>query len=502
MGDPEKISSLRQQAEELALEKEAQSPDNLDAVSIEETRQALHELRVHQVELEMQNEELRRAQVELDAERARFFELFDLAPVGYCTVSDNGLIFEANLTLAMLLGVARGAIGKHPINRFILAEDQVICYHFLKILFKTGELQVSEFRMIRVHAAPFWARLDASAPKKNSDGISLSRIAISDITKRKQAEEALLASEERFRLAIEATTDGLWDWNITTGFVDYSPAWKGILGIEDLESNYEFWDSRIHPDDRPEVIEALQGHLAGKTAQWSKEHRLLTGQGTWKWVLGRGRVIVRDVQGRPCRMIGTMTDISQRKNIAQSMRESEERFSLALEVGNAGVWEWNQKSDEVRFDARFHSMLGYEPGDLPSSLQEWLPYHHPEDLTIMMSKARAYLDGAIPLYESEHRIRTKAGTWNWVFTRGKLVNLTAPECSVKFIGIAMNVTERRLAEDALENQLSELERVNKLMIGRETKMIELKKEINELCHQLNLPKRYSAPENISQESKQ
>jgi PAS domain S-box-containing protein len=201
-------------------------------------------------------------------------------------------------------------------------------------------------------------------------------------------------------------------------------------------------------------------------------------------------------------MIGTMTDISQRKNIAQSMRESEERFSLALEVGNAGVWEWNQKSDEVRFDARFHSMLGYEPGDLPSSLQEWLPYHHPEDLTIMMSKARAYLDGAIPLYESEHRIRTKAGTWNWVFTRGKLVNLTAQECSVKFIGIAMNVTERRLAEDALENQLSELERVNKLMIGRETKMIELKKEINELCHQLNLPKRYSAPENISQESKQ
>ena len=88
----------------------------------------LHELRVHQIELEMQNEELRRAQAELDAARARYFDLYDLAPVGYCTLSEQGLILEANLTAATLLGVARGALVKQPFTRFILKEDQDIYY--------------------------------------------------------------------------------------------------------------------------------------------------------------------------------------------------------------------------------------------------------------------------------------------------------------------------------------------------------------------------------------
>ena len=93
-----------------------------------DTQRLVHELQVHQIELEMQNEELRRAQVELDAARARYFDLYDLAPVGYCTISEEGLILEANLTAATLLGVARGALVKQPITRFILKEDQDIYY--------------------------------------------------------------------------------------------------------------------------------------------------------------------------------------------------------------------------------------------------------------------------------------------------------------------------------------------------------------------------------------
>ena len=92
---------------------------------------------MHQIELEMQNEELRRAQVELDAARARYFDLYDLAPVGYCTVSEEGLILEANLTAATLLGVARGALVKQPLTRFILTEDQDIYYLHRKQLFET-----------------------------------------------------------------------------------------------------------------------------------------------------------------------------------------------------------------------------------------------------------------------------------------------------------------------------------------------------------------------------
>ena len=141
-----------------------------------------------------------------------------------------------------------------------------------------------------------------------------------DITERKQAAAALKESEEKHRLAMEATTDGLWDWIITTGTVDYSSAWKGILGMHNVEPSYQVWESRIHPDDRQTVLAGLQAHLEGKTPQWSQEHRLQMEDGAWKWVLGRGRVVARDAAGCPCRMIGTMTDISERKKAESDYR--------------------------------------------------------------------------------------------------------------------------------------------------------------------------------------
>ena len=123
----------------------------------EETRRTLHELRVHQIELEMQNEELRRAQAELDAARARYFDLYDLAPVGYATVSEKGLILETNLTAATLLGVARDALVRQPFSRFILKEDQDLYSLHRKKLFEThsassgqaGEPQACELRMVK-----------------------------------------------------------------------------------------------------------------------------------------------------------------------------------------------------------------------------------------------------------------------------------------------------------------------------------------------------------------
>ena len=121
---PGAASELRWRTEEIIREKAAQPPEKLEAPSPEETRRTLHELRVHQIELEIQNEELRRAQAELDAARARYFDLYDLAPVGYATVSEKGLILETNLTAATLLGVARDALVKQSFSRLILKEDQ------------------------------------------------------------------------------------------------------------------------------------------------------------------------------------------------------------------------------------------------------------------------------------------------------------------------------------------------------------------------------------------
>jgi len=179
-------AELRRIAEEKAG---ALGPDELGALSSEETRRLIHELRVHQIELEMQNEELRRAQTEIEAAKDRYFDLYDLAPVGYCTISEKNLILEANLTAATLLGMARGALVRQPLTRFICKEDQDIYYRRRKALFETGEPQVCDFQMVRPDGALFWARLHASAVKGEEGGEPVCRAVISDITEQKRAED-------------------------------------------------------------------------------------------------------------------------------------------------------------------------------------------------------------------------------------------------------------------------------------------------------------------------
>lgn len=174
---------------------------NPEDMSLEEARLLLYELRIHQIELEIQNEELRQAQVELDVSRSRYFDLYDLAPVGYCTISEKGLIVEANLIAATLLGVPRGSLVNQPLTRFILPADQDIYYHHRKILFDTGGHQMCELRLKRMDGSTFWVRLEAIAALDGETGSPVCRVVISDVPDHKRSEESLRAalSESRQR---------------------------------------------------------------------------------------------------------------------------------------------------------------------------------------------------------------------------------------------------------------------------------------------------------------
>jgi PAS domain S-box-containing protein len=193
--DTEHSARLRRRAEDLSRSKGEQPIEKLEGLSLTEIRQMIHELRVHQIELNLQNEELRRAQEELEATRARYFDFYELAPVGYCIISLEGLILEANLTAVTLLGAARATLVKQPITRFILKEDQDIYYLHRKHLFATGEPHACELRMVKTDGEPFWVRLTATSAQQagthsgpSSQTSPASRMVIIDITERKQAE--------------------------------------------------------------------------------------------------------------------------------------------------------------------------------------------------------------------------------------------------------------------------------------------------------------------------
>jgi PAS domain S-box-containing protein len=148
----------------------------------------LHELQVHQIELEMQNDELRRTQAALDTAQAHYFDFYDLAPVGYCTVSSKGLISQANLTLARLIGVTRDMLVAQPFSQFVEPQDQDTFHFFRQNLLDSGKTLTCELRVKGSDGTPCWVSLAALAVPADDGSIAL-RMVLSDITERKQAKK-------------------------------------------------------------------------------------------------------------------------------------------------------------------------------------------------------------------------------------------------------------------------------------------------------------------------
>ncbi|HUR21600.1 MAG TPA: response regulator [Vicinamibacterales bacterium] len=193
---------LRSRAEHRARETAGDSRD-AGGLSSEES-QLLYDLRVHQIELEMQNEELRRTEANLEISRARYFDLYDLAPVGYLTVNEKGLVVEANLTASTLLGVARGALVKQPMSRFLVPEHQDSYYLFRKRLFGTGAPQVLDLKVRKADGTQFWARLEATTSLDADAATEVCRMVVSDITAQKRVEEERLQFEQELQQAQKA----------------------------------------------------------------------------------------------------------------------------------------------------------------------------------------------------------------------------------------------------------------------------------------------------------
>ena len=186
----DEVSQLRKRAEtELGGR-----PDDTEDLSPEAKDHLLHELRVHQIELEMQNEELRRSQLELQAARDKYSDLYDFAPVGYFSINEKGMISAANLTGSTMLGVERGSLMGKPFSRFITVDDQDLYYHHGKRLFETKAPRSCELRLKRRDGSEFWAQLQCIVVRDSEGGFDRIQTAVIDIHERKRAEEQIKSS--------------------------------------------------------------------------------------------------------------------------------------------------------------------------------------------------------------------------------------------------------------------------------------------------------------------
>lgn len=293
----------------------------------EVSQEGFYELRAQQLELQMQSEELRRAQTELEASRQKYFDLYDLAPVGYVALNNKGLILEANLTIAKMLGVAKGSLLKRNrrLSKFVFPEDGDLFYKNLRLLFDTGKWKVFDLRLVPEAGMPFWARMEATVSKNDSDGEPLCRLAVINITAQKETEEELRKSNDRLRLALNEALAGDWELDLASLKMRCSPKHAEIFGYDEPPAKCTLASllEHVYPEDRARVERSCYESMATGRA-WHDECRIVRLDKAVRWVWLKAHVLKND-QGTPYKMDGMICDITDRKKVE---REKERLIEL------------------------------------------------------------------------------------------------------------------------------------------------------------------------------
>ncbi|CAG4882948.1 putative Histidine kinase [Georgfuchsia toluolica] len=365
----------------------------------------LHEVQVLQIELKMLNEILRQSQVALEESRNRYISFYEFAPVGYLTLTHAGQITEANLTAATLFGLGRKKLLGRRFDSLVATADRERWRHCFVSALGRRSTQSLDLKLDHGNGSWFYGEVQLRHQDDNAAQSAI-RIVLSDVTSRKQTEEQGLAIKERLELALNATSDGVWDWDLRSGTIYRSPHYFDIveLGPDEDSRNFSFFKKTIHPDDLPRALKAIEAHIQGKTHSIEFEYRLASRSGEPKWINSRSMAVERDTDGKPVRIVGSIRDITARKQIELALVEREAQYRAATETAADGIWMVDAANGRLlSVNDAYVRRSGYRREELLTMrLSDIEADESPEAVRVHMENIR---NNGSDLFETRHRAK-------------------------------------------------------------------------------------------------
>ena len=443
---------MKQTLRQEALSRLREQRPDLAEMDDRELAAMVHELEVQGVELEIQNEELRQAQVALAEVRDRYRELYERAPVGYVACDQRGVIQEVNLAASRICGRPRGDLVGQRLETLVAGADREALYlHLRRAHQRTGEPRTCELRLDPRDDAVAWVLIETVAVAPGGY-----RVTLSDVSVRKQVELALAESEARYRKIVEGTHEGIWilDRDGASRWVNERLAI--ILGypVESFEGR-SFFDF-LRAEDREHAERDWRERRedrGGGRAEFRFRHR--DGHPVW---LAISSSALRDASGQIEGILCMLADVTEQRQAREALRTQEERLRLLLEHSRDGIHLFDIATGRYTFMSPAQAELtGFSIDELVGQTrEETLRRLHPDDHEPVLQYLQAVVDGESPAQPMEYRWRVKSGEYRWFSDSRRLIRGPDGE-PASLVGVSRDVTRRKEVEFALHELNATLE---------------------------------------------
>jgi len=376
---------------------------------------------------------------------------FEGGPIALLVLDADGRVKEANRAARVLAGRDLETFRQTRLQDCVRGGGPAAVDRHLRETFAGREAFLCEVALQRPEGSEVTVRLDSALSRSGKQCCT----AVIDVIRRSDAEKSLAESKEQLSYALEAASAGVWDWNLATNQVTWSPENYRVYDLNPAEVphlTYEVWASRVLFEDLAAADAAVRDALEGKSGEFRSEFRVHTGDGGLRWVYGLGRV-ERDAAGNPVRMSGLNLDISARKAMEEALRESEKRFRVMADHVPLLIWVFDAVKNQLFVNRTFGEYFGVAAEDLPGD--GWRDVVHPEDQERYAAVFAASV-ASLQEFRIEVRVRRSDGAWRWIESRGRPL-LDQAGGYAGHVGASMDITDRRTAQAAVAELTATLE---------------------------------------------